>query len=91
MGKKNDRVVCSIPVGTRVKFTLDRLGACPNKEDLFHTTEEIYGAGDVGIVSFPHPNRVALPDWFYVEVDSKEKPGEKRYVGVSEHMVERMS
>jgi hypothetical protein len=78
------------PVGSRVRFTADKLGAS-KRDELWCVTGEDYGAGDEGVVAFPHPNKKNLPDWFYVEVDSKEEPGEKRYIGVSPRMVEAVS
>lgn len=75
------------PIGTRVRFTCDRLGAS-KREDLGHTTGDVYGAKDTGLVVFVHPNARACWDWFYVEVGSKLVPGEKRYVGVTADMVQ---
>ena len=73
--------------GTRVRFTCDGLGAS-RREDLSRVTGEVYGVGDEGIVAFRHPNKARLPEWFYVEVNSKGVTGEKRYVGVTGSMYE---
>lgn len=78
--------------GQRVRFTRDNLGASL-RDELYCVTAERYGTEDKGIVSFPHhPNQKPAPrgckGWWYVEVDSKEVPGEKRYVGVHPMMVE---
>jgi len=78
------------PPGSRVKFTINNLGASLRTE-LSRVTEETYGTDDAGVVAFAHPNRKACPDWVYVEVDSKNEPGAKRYVGVNPHMVEAAS
>jgi hypothetical protein len=72
--------------GTRVRFTIDKLGAS-RRDELRWVTGESYGVGDEGHVAFPHPNRKRCPEWFYVEVESKNTPGEKRYVGVTARMV----
>ncbi len=72
--------------GTRVGFLTNNLGAS-KQDELYGVTGEIYGVGDSGKVAFNHPNKKACPDWFYVEVESKEEPGEKRYVGVTARMV----
>ena len=79
----------AIPIGTFVSFTTPSLGAS-RRDELHATTGEVYGPGDSGVVAFPHPNRKACPNWVYVEVDSKEIPGEKRYVGVTARMVSRL-
>lgn len=79
-----------IPVGTRVRFKQDDLGAS-ERDDLGHTVEERFGAGDEGVVVFGHPNarnpcfnerfRRQLAQTVYVEVESRERPGHKLYVG----------
>ena len=68
-------------VGKCVEFLSDELGASRSPDELFVVTDEVYGIGDSGTVAFPHPNP-KLKGWWYVEVDSKAEPGEKRYVGV---------
>ncbi|HZL96041.1 MAG TPA: hypothetical protein VFB99_20455 [Vicinamibacterales bacterium] len=76
--------------GQRVRFTRDNLGASL-RDELYCVTAERYNIGDEGVVSFPHPNQKPAPmgckGWWYVEVDSKDVPGEKRYVGVHPMMV----
>ena len=72
--------------GTKVRFVVGSLGAS-ERDDLGHVTSDVYGPGEGGTIAFRHPNP-NLKGWWYVEVDSKGKPGEKRYVGVTERMVE---
>jgi hypothetical protein len=77
----------AIPIGTRVRFTIDQLGAS-RRDELYVVTGEVYGVGDEGVVAFRHSNTRMCPNWVYVEVASKAAPGEKRYVGVTRHMCE---
>lgn len=81
-----DREKFPIPIGKKVRFTIDNLGASL-RDALYASTGETYGPDDVGTVAFMHPNTKLCPDWAYVEVDSKAAPGEKRYVGVTQRMV----
>lgn len=74
--------------GTRVRFTVDGLGASKFNELHHFATGDVYNRGDEGVVAFRHPNKKNCPDWFYVEVPSKEEPGALRYVGVSAAYVE---
>jgi hypothetical protein len=76
--------------GERVRFTTEGLGAS-KADELYCVTGETYGPGDEGTVAFRHPNKKALPDWFYVEVPSKSEPGAMRYVGVAPLHVERVA
>lgn len=78
---------CAVPVDTRVRIIGKDLGASRLAE-LWKITDELYGAGDIGRVAFQHPNARLAAEWFYVEVDSKEVPGEKRYVGCTKALVE---
>ena len=73
--------------GTRVRFTVDRLGAS-EINNLGVIVAEPWGIGDEGVVSFPHPNRnLANEGWVYVEVRSRID-GRPLYVGVSQRMIE---
>jgi len=73
-------------VGTRVRFLLEGLGAS-RRDDLSHFTRETYGVEDEGVIAFAHPNpSVRTVGWVFVEVASKECPGEKRYVAVRSGM-----
>ena len=75
---------CAIPVGTRVEFcnVNGGLGAS-ERDELARTTGEVFRNGDRGVVAFHQ----AAPDWFYVEVESRKRPGTKLYVGVNDHWV----
>lgn len=74
------------PIGTKVRFTVDGLGAS-ERDNLGRVTSEVYGIGDTGTVHYAHPNP-QCKGWFYVEVESRRERGHKLYVGVAPHMVE---
>lgn len=69
----------AIKKGTRVRFLADNMGASL-LDELHRVTGERYGTSDTGTVAFKHHNPKAK-GWWYVEVESKEEPGAKRYVG----------
>lgn len=81
--------------GVRVRFTRNNLGAS-ERDDLGHNVAgEDVGVGDQGVIAFPHPNKLLRPPrattpggWWYVEVESRTRPGEKLYVGVCLAMIE---
>lgn len=74
-----------IQPGVKVRFADDANGLGASERDELHrVTEERYGAGEVGVLAFPHPNQAAngCVGWWYVEVDSKIGEPRKLYVGV---------
>lgn len=53
-------------------------------DDLYHVTEDRYGAGDVGVLKQPHPNQAprGCVGWWYIEVAAKSGEPRKLWVGV---------
>jgi hypothetical protein len=74
-----------IAPGVRVRFAADVHNFAGSERDELHRiTADKYGAGEEGVLAFPHPNQT--PDgcagWWYIEVDSKSGEPRKLYVGV---------
>lgn len=75
--------------GTKVRFTLDHLGAS-ERHVLHRVVDEEFGREDTGVVSFEHPAKhMAKEGWFYVEVSSKVD-GRKLYVGITANECEEI-